>query len=96
MTERNPNQTIAVPSTDEEFRRAIQALQVSTQSIERQARALDAQATYLSTLRASELAATKRRATHASYLTQRQAAEVQHVTFTVCVVAHSEEVRERC
>lgn len=71
------------PSTDEEFRRAIKALDASTHAIERQGRAFNSQATYLRNLRANEDTANERRNTHASYLSQRQAAELQYITFAV-------------
>ncbi|KAK5050374.1 hypothetical protein LTR84_003655 [Exophiala bonariae] len=82
MAKTTLSNSITIPSTDEEFRHAIQALQASTNAIEQQTRVFEAQATYLSNLRASEAAAVQRRATHTSYLSQRQAAEIQHITFT--------------
>jgi hypothetical protein len=95
MADTNLSQAIAIPSTDEEFRHAIQALQASTQAIERQIRAFDAQATYLSNLQANETATSQRRAAHTSYLSQRQAAEIQHITFTVWLLIPFPNIRQR-
>jgi len=77
------NPSVDIPSTDEEFRDAIKALQASTEAIERQTRTINAQAAYLAKLKADDDAANQRRSTHASYLNQREAAEIQHVTFSV-------------
>ncbi|KEF51774.1 uncharacterized protein A1O9_12111 [Exophiala aquamarina CBS 119918] len=72
-----------IPSTDEEFRSAIQALQASTKAIEHQTRIINSQAAYLKNWKTSDDAADHRRSSHASYLSQREAAEIQHVTFVV-------------
>lgn len=77
------NQTVDIPSSDEEFRSAIKALRASTHAIERQTRTINSQAAYLMKLRANDDAANHRRTTHAHYLGQREAAEIQHVTFAV-------------
>jgi hypothetical protein len=72
-----------IPSSDGEFRSAIKASRASTQAIERQTRTINNQAAYLTKLKANDDAANHRRTTHAHYLGQRQAAEIQHVAFAV-------------
>lgn len=72
-----------IPSSDAEFRSDIKALRASTHAIERQTRTINSQAAYLIQLRAKDDAANRRRTTHAHYLGQREAAEIQRVTFAV-------------
>lgn len=77
------NPPIEIPSTDEQLRSAITALQASTEAIDQQTRTINSQAAYLTKLKANDNAANHRRCTHASHLNQREAAEIQHVTFAV-------------
>ncbi|KIW97427.1 uncharacterized protein Z519_01011 [Cladophialophora bantiana CBS 173.52] len=70
-----------IPSTDEEFKLAIQALKSSTKAIERRTRTLHAQDAHLKHLRAVEEAGNARKARQEQYLDQKYAAKVQHVKF---------------
>lgn len=73
-----------IPSSDEEFRSAIVALQKSTDSIERRTDILTSQRNRLRQLSAAEDDSRTRKSSHVHYFNQRETAEVQHVTFAVC------------
>lgn len=73
-----------IPSSDEEFRSAVVALQNSTESIERRTDILTSQHTRLRQLSAAEDEARTRKSSHVRYFNQRETAEDQHVTFAVC------------
>ncbi|EXJ67574.1 uncharacterized protein A1O5_09587 [Cladophialophora psammophila CBS 110553] len=70
-----------IPTTDEEFKLAIKALNSSTKAIERRTRALHAQEAHLKHLRAVEEATNARKARQEQYLDRNYAAKVQHIKF---------------
>lgn len=81
-----------VPSTDEEIRAAIDALNASTEAIDRRTQALTAQRNHAKFFASNQDAINARKTAQIDRAGQKQAAELQHLKFAVSLALRVEEL----